>query len=103
MDDRLDGVIIARLTMPDSTDTVVLLDPERRPDRVLAWHPFPNVLRVTTDGAVVWQCELLSHETTAKCWLGIGWTEGRLLATTFSYVCELDPVTGKIIHETFTK
>jgi hypothetical protein len=103
MDDRLDGVIIARLAVPHSTDTVVLFDPKRRPDGVLAWHPFPNVVRLAADGTVVWRSELLSHETTAKCWLGVDWTEGRLVATTYSYVCELDPATGRIIEETFTK
>ena len=96
------GVVIAEVAVPGSTDSIVLLDPEQRPAGVLAWHPFANVLRVTSTGEVVWRCALLPHETTAKCWLSMDWTES-LRVSTYSYNCELDPMTGAIAHTEFTK
>ena len=103
VDDRLEGVVTARLLLPGCTDTIVLLDPEHRPEGLCSCHPFPNVARVTVNGSVVWRSELLPQETTAKCWNRITWDGARLLASTYSYVCELDPVTGRIVSETFTK
>ena len=40
-----------------------------RPDGVLPWHPFNNVLRVDPAGHIVWHAELVPGETAAKCWL----------------------------------
>lgn len=97
------GVVIAELDVEGSADSIVLLDPERRPAQVLAWHPFPNVLRVTRDGKVVWRSALMPDETTAKCWLRVEWVDGVLRTWTYSYDCELDPDTGLIVRSTFTK
>ncbi len=93
---------MASVSIPGTDDSVVLLDPERRPDGVLPWHPFPNVVRVTPEGKVVWRAELVPGETTAKCWLGIE-SDMSLRAWTYSYDCGLDPETGRIINTTFTK
>jgi hypothetical protein len=97
------GIVVAELGVEGSADSIVLLDPERRPARVLSWHPFPNVLRVTGDGEIVWRSALVPEETTAKCWLGVNWVDGALRTWTYSYDCELDPDTGQIIRSTFTK
>jgi len=97
------GVVIAKLGVAESTDSIVLLDPKRRPAQVLGWHPFPNVLRVTSAGDVIWRSALVPRETAAKCWLDVDWVDGRLRARTYSYDCELDPDTGQIVQSTFTK
>ena len=97
------GIVIAELGVEWSADAIGLLVRERRPAKVLAWHPFPNVLRVTRDGEIVWRSALVPEETTAKCWLRVEWVDGALRTWTHSYDCELDPDTGRIIRSTFTK
>ena len=100
--DVIEGVVVASLPAPGSTDRVVLLDPAKRPDGALPWHPFPNVLRVSASGEVRWRSELVPGETTAKCWVSIEWAHA-LTARTFSYECDLDPSTGRIVETRFTK
>ena len=97
------GVVMTVLSLVGSSDSIVLLDPERRPPGVLHWHPFANVLRVTASGEIVWRGDLLRQETTAKCWIGVAWVGPRLRAWTYSYECELDPATGRIVRSHFTK
>ena len=53
------GVVLASTAVPGTDDLVVLLDPERRPDGVLPWHPFRNILRVTPADEIVWHAELV--------------------------------------------
>ena len=96
------GVVLASTAVPGTDDLVVLLDPERRPDGVLPWHPFRNILRVTPADEIVWRAELVPSETTAKCWHGVEF-DGTLRAWTYSYNCELDPANGQIIDTMFTK
>jgi hypothetical protein len=96
------GIVTAALPVPGTDDCFVLLDPEHRPEGVLPWHPFLNILRVTSSGEVKWRAELVPGETTWKCWLGVDWT-GPLRAWSGSYECELDPNTGRIVRSTFTK
>lgn len=96
------GVVTAVVALPNTEDVVVLLDPERRPDGVLRWHQFHNVLRITSSDAVCWRAELVPEETTVKCWYGIRFDDA-LRAWTWSWDCELDPDTGRIVHSTFTK
>jgi hypothetical protein len=96
------GVVVASVPLPDTDDVVVLLDPERRPDGVLPWHPFHNVLRVSPSGEIGWRAELVPGETTAKCWHAIRFG-GVLRASTYSFDCVLDPDTGRIVESTFTK
>jgi hypothetical protein len=97
------GFVIGELAVEGSTDSVVLLDPDRRPEHVPAWHPFRNVLRVTRGDEVVWRSELVRDETTAKCWLRVHWDGESLRAHTYSYDCELDPSTGQLNGSAFTK
>jgi hypothetical protein len=96
------GVVSKVLRVSGSDDVVVLLDPDRRPEGVLDWHPFHNVLRVTPTDEIRWRAELVPSETAAKCWLGIEWGTS-LRAWTYSYECVLDAETGKITRSTFTK
>jgi hypothetical protein len=96
------GVVIAEVSIPGTEDTVVLLDPERRPEGVLPWHPFHNLLRVDSDDNVVWRAELSMNETTAKCWMGMRFDDV-LRAWTYSYDCDIDPDSGGILETRFTK
>lgn len=96
------GVVRSSVDLPDTDDVIVLLDPERRPDGVLPWHPFPNILRVAASGEIKWRSELIPQETTAKCWMGVSF-DGSLRAWTYSYDAELDPETGRLLTSRFTK
>lgn len=90
--------------LPDTADVVILLDPECRPQGVMAWHPFPNVLRIDPEGTVKWRSELAPNETTAKCWLDLGYdNSGSLQVGTYSFRCLLDPETGRITSTVFDK
>jgi hypothetical protein len=103
MERTVDGCVVAAVVeLPGTDDTVVLLDPDRRPDGVEAWHPYHNIVRVNPDGVLRWRAELLPQETTAKCWLGLRF-DGSLRATTYSWKCELDPESGPIVSSKFTK
>lgn len=103
VDDTIDGCIVETIVrLPDTADTVVLLDPDHRPKGVLPWHPFPNVLRITPAGIVKWRAELLANETTAKCWVDLSY-DGSLRVGTFSFRCQLDSETGRIISTVFDK
>lgn len=92
----------AEVVLPDTDDTVVLLDPRQRPEGVLDWHPFHNVLRLSPEGEVRWRAELVPEEDAVKAWLGVDF-DGALRVWTYSYNCELDPETGRIVAKTFTK
>jgi hypothetical protein len=99
----VDGCVVAAVVeLPGTYDAAVLLDPDRRPAGVEAWHPYHNIVRVSPDGVLRWRAELLPQETTAKCWLGLQ-VDGSLRATTYSWECELDPESGRIISSEFTK
>lgn len=99
----LDGGVVAEVVeLPDTDDTVVLLDPERRPDGVLRYHPFPNILRVGPNDEVRWRAELVPSETAWKCWLGVAF-DGSLRAWTASCNCVLDGETGQMVETTFVK
>lgn len=97
------GLVMTTLHVPASEDVIVLFDPERRPARVLPWHPFQNVVRVDPPGRVKWRAEVVPAETTAKAWYRIAWDRWQLRAWTYSYECQLDEGTGAILSTTFTK
>jgi hypothetical protein len=96
------GVVVAEVSIPGTRDTIVLLDPERRPEAVLPWQPFQNLLRVGEDDSVRWRAELVPNETTAKCWMGVTF-DGSLRAWTYSYECDIDLDSGRIVSTSFTK
>ncbi len=91
------------LPVPNSEDLIVLLDPERRPPGVEAWHPFPNILRIGRSGDVLWRCAILPQETAWKCYLSVEWEGEKLVAAAPSYRVILDPASGAIIDCEFTK
>ena len=95
-------IVISTVSLADTADAVILLDPDRRPPGIMAWHPFPNVLRITPQGVVQWRAELLPNETTAKCWLDLRY-DGSLQVSTYSFSCVLDPETGRITSTVFDK
>ena len=97
------GVAMTVLPVPGSDDVIVLLDPDRRPDGVLPWHPFHNLVRLEPSGVVRWRAELVPGESTAKCWMSAGWANSTLWARTYSWECGLDPATGRIACSRFTK
>ena len=68
----------------------------------MPWHPFHNVVRMRADGEVCWRAALVSAEPAAKCWLGVSY-DGALRAWTYSWECELDLASGRIVAATFTK
>ncbi|HEX3567261.1 MAG TPA: hypothetical protein VHU17_17980 [Acidimicrobiales bacterium] len=98
-----EDMVIRELPISGSDDVIVLLDPEHRPEGVEAWHPFPNILRLTSAREVLWRCALLPQETAWKCYLSVGWEGDRLIAEAPSYKVTLDPGSGAIIGSVFTK
>jgi hypothetical protein len=54
-----EGTMIRELPIRGSEDVVVLLDPDHRPDGVEAWHPFPNIMRLSGAREILWRCALL--------------------------------------------
>jgi len=95
-------VVVTMVRLADTADTVILLDPDRRPRGIMEWHPFPNVPRIAPQGLVKWRAELLPNETTAKCWLNLHY-DGTLQVRTYSFSCVLDPETGRISSTSFDK
>jgi len=97
-----EGTVKTKLPVPDSADVIVLLDPEQRPTGVESWHPFPNILRLSPSGQVVWRSDLLPDDTW-KCYLSVAWEGESLIARAASYRVALDPSSGAVIGSTFTK
>ena len=87
--------------MSGSDDAIVLLDPDQRPEGVLPWHPFFNLLRVAANGEVVWRAPMV--ERSVKSWVSVSYEDDKLFASAWSWSCELDPATGRIIDKVFTK
>jgi hypothetical protein len=54
------GRVTTALAIGGSDDGIVLLDCEARPITIESWHPYPNVLRLSPSGEVVWRCGLLA-------------------------------------------
>jgi hypothetical protein len=94
--------VLLSVPIPGSSDVVVLLDPEVRPAGVEKWHPYHNLLRVAPDGTIRWTAELVPNEHAAKCWTGVSY-DGSLVAFTYSWECDLDAATGRILEARFTK
>ena len=96
------GFVLKRVGLPDTEDSVVLLDPDRRPEGVLPWHPFANLLRVTPGGEVVWRAEPLAGDDW-KCWVGVASDDRTLRAWGSAHVCVIDVESGSIVSSSFTK
>ncbi len=84
------------LSAPDSDDFLVLLRYDRGP------KTFQNLLRIRPDGSVVWQAEL--PDRIFDTYVGMEWSDGRLTAGSWSgFEVVLDPDTGRILSQKFTK
>jgi hypothetical protein len=88
--------------LPGTSDAIVVLDWMDRPKGVGSWHPCQNLLRIRPDGSIVWQASLPSAET-LKRFTAAEWSDGKLIAHTWSYECEVDPETGQLLTTAFTK
>jgi hypothetical protein len=97
------GVIQTQLSLPNSDDTIVLLDPDQRPTGIEDWHPFHNLVRVAPSGDIRWRAELVPQETAWKCYYAATWRGESLIAYAPSYECQLDPESGHLLAALFTK
>ena len=90
---------LAAFPLPGSEDGIVVLDWMDRPTGLEAWHPYRNLVRITSTGKIVWRAELPQGEMsfTEAHW------EGGLLAFGWEHRCRLDPETGLVIEAIFTK
>jgi hypothetical protein len=98
-----EGTVISELPVRGSEDVIVLLDPQRRPTGVEDWHPFPNIMRMSPTGEVLWRSALLPQETAWKCYLLVERLDDKLIAQAPSYKVTLDPESGAIVESVFTK
>ncbi|MFW2332883.1 hypothetical protein [Ilumatobacter sp.] len=87
--------------VPGADDAVLLLDPEVRPDGVLAHHPFPNLVRVTPHGEIVWRVGPHGSDTW-KSFVGATYS-GALVAWGSAHRYTVDPVSGRIVEAQFVK
>jgi hypothetical protein len=76
------GVVRSVLPVPDSDDAIAFLDSEQRPAGVERWHPFNNILRITTSGDVSWWAQLVPQETAFKAYFQVMWRDGHLVVMT---------------------
>jgi hypothetical protein len=94
--------VLDAFTLADTDDGIVVLDWSSRPPGVLAWHPYPNLVRLRTSGELVWQADLPPGESVGS-WTGAEIREGRLIAHGWQSECDLDPATGIVTASRFTK
>ena len=86
------------LPVHGSDDGIVLL--RRDPS---GYEPLQNLVRVAGDGSVRWRAELPPDEG-ADAFVAVEWEGDRLVANTWScYRVQLDPNTGRILDQVFTK
>jgi hypothetical protein len=76
------------------------MDWSHRPEGVEDWHPYPNLLRITSKGERIWTAPLPQSE---KSYTGATWQDGKLLGYLWSHTAELDPDTGSVLRCWFTK
>lgn len=94
-----DGMPVRDLHVaPDGRSAIALLDPPTGGGRVR------NLVRVTSSGEVAWRGEL-PEVGSADAFVGVDvGIEGVLLAATWTgYRVRLDPVTGRLLSQEFTK
>jgi hypothetical protein len=94
--------VVTTLRVNGSDDVIVLLDPDVRPPGVEKWHPYPNILRLSPSGDVLWRSELLPDDTW-KCYLTVAWEGDALIAHASANRVRLDPSSCAVIGSTFTK
>jgi hypothetical protein len=86
------------LPIPGSSDRLLLLTGDEEPKR------FENLIRSRSDGSIVWRAGLPDLPGAADVDTDVRWRDGELHA--FSWSCfdvTLDPETGRVLREVFTK
>ena len=95
------SVVLDAIAVPRSSDAVLVLDWSARPSDVLPWHPFANLVRITSHGEMVWSRVPPPSETLGS-WTAARFEDGQLLAWAWQSVSRVDAVTGEIASTTFT-
>lgn len=89
------------LSIPSSTDRIVLLDYYHR--RQKKEGDFQNLMRRRADDSIVWYADLPSPGAN-DAYVSADWQGNELIANSWScYRVELDLETGHILSKTFTK
>lgn len=96
------GFVLDAISVGDQLHGLVLLDWEKRPPGVEAWHPFLNVLKVDGAGHEVWCAEVPPSETQGS-YTGIKVDAGRLIAFGWAGYAILDAQDGHVSDYVFTK
>lgn len=78
---------------------VVLFDPEVYTAK---FGQFPNLIAVSRDGKKLWTAELPTT-TSGDRYYRLVRGESLLAASIYSFVCDIDPRTGKILRKEFVK
>lgn len=78
---------------------VVLFDPEDYTDK---FGQFPNLIAISHDGKKLWTAELPTT-TSGDRYYRIVRGESLRAASIYSFVCDIDPRTGKIVRKDFVK
>jgi len=80
-----------------SDDCLVLLNPDAQRQ-----GPFRNLLRVSSNGAVVWNAQLPTRES--DCYTSVRWVEDSIVANSWTgYRVVIDGATGDVLNSSFTK
>jgi hypothetical protein len=95
-----DVSVLDAFSLPGTPDGIVVLDWMDEPEGVPAWQPYRNLLRIGSNGTVVWRAELPKNE---KSFTEAKWEEGALIALTWSHRCKVNPDTGQVMEAIFTK
>ena len=90
---------------PSSEDCVVLLDAATGPRNPIGDQKgWPNLVRVSAYGVVVWRAEAGSLPGEKDWWVSVTLRDGRIEAQTFGgYRKTLDPDSGRVVSAEFVK
>ena len=100
---RPDGAQCAKaISLPETDDAIVLLDGDHGPRNIHGQLTgFPNLVRVTAHGDVVWRADAVEDK---DVWVEVQWRDDGLYGNTRSgYIIQLDPSTGHEISRKFGK
>lgn len=100
MGDVANGVAYEAMALPGTDDAIVTLNWMHRLSGVEMWHPTQNLMRIRSDGTIVWTAPLPGDE---KSYTGATWLDGELLGFLWGDTAELDPETGEVRRWSFTE
>jgi hypothetical protein len=97
------GAVCDLVPVRGSDDAVIVLDwsDEHTLDDLPPDHPFDNLVRLSPAGHVVWRLAPPSGDL--KCFTGVRWDGGALVAFGWSWRYEIDPDSGEVRSAEFTK